>query len=205
MKSAAPVRFPYLIAEALRSAVRQSACQELWSSCFNWSMELTNSEAFCISCHEMDANVYLEYKKTIHYSNRTGVRATCLDCHVPKTWIHKIARKVQATNELYHHFVGSIDTREEFEAKRLKLATSVWKVMKDTDSRECRNCHNFEYMDFTVHEKCSRDRRATPPPSLIFPAALSEPSIAVTVCAHSFSLGVSNSSTKSSMDAMTSS
>jgi cytochrome c-type protein NapC len=88
-------------------------------------MELTNSSAFCISCHEMDANVYLEYKKTIHYSNRTGVRATCPDCHVPKTWIHKIARKVQATNELYHHFVGSIDTREEFEAKRLKLATSI--------------------------------------------------------------------------------
>jgi cytochrome c-type protein NapC len=121
-------------------------------------MELTNSSAFCISCHEMDANVYLEYKKTIHYSNRTGVRATCPDCHVPKTWIHKIARKVQAINELYHHFVGSIDTREEFEAKRLKLATSVWKVMKDTDSRECRNCHNFEYMDFIVHEKRSRDR-----------------------------------------------
>lgn len=119
---------------------------------FNWSMELTNSETFCISCHEMEQNVYREYKRTVHYNNPSGVRATCPDCHVPKTWVHKIARKIQASNELYHHFLGSIDTREKYEAKRLKLATNVWRVMKRTDSRECRNCHSFEFMDFTLQE-----------------------------------------------------
>ena len=31
-------------------------------------------EAFCISCNEMEAFVYQEYKDTIHYTNRTGVR-----------------------------------------------------------------------------------------------------------------------------------
>ena len=69
---------------------------------FNWSMELTNSETFCVSCHEMRDNVFEEYKETIHYNNRTGVRATCPDCHVPKEWIHKVIRKVRASNELYH-------------------------------------------------------------------------------------------------------
>jgi cytochrome c-type protein NapC len=128
-----------------------------WGS-FNWAMELTNSEAFCITCHEMEQNVYREYKSTIHYQNRTGVRATCPDCHVPKAWIHKVARKIQATNELYHHFLGTIDTREKYEAKRLQMAKSVWRVMKTTDSRECRNCHNFEFMDFTFQEKRSRGR-----------------------------------------------
>ena len=123
-----------------------------WGS-FNWSMELTNTETFCISCHEMERNVFREYKETIHYSNHSGVRATCPDCHVPKTWIHKVARKIQATNELYHHFAGTIDTREKFEAKRIELAMNVWKTMKETDSRECRNCHNFEYMDFTLQEE----------------------------------------------------
>ena len=39
---------------------------------FNTAMEATNTEAFCISCHEMKDNVYEEYKDTIHYSNRTG-------------------------------------------------------------------------------------------------------------------------------------
>ncbi|MCW8916376.1 MAG: NapC/NirT family cytochrome c, partial [Magnetovibrio sp.] len=38
---------------------------------FNWSMEMTNNEEFCISCHEMEANVYREYQDTVHYSNRT--------------------------------------------------------------------------------------------------------------------------------------
>lgn len=119
---------------------------------FNWSMELTNTETFCISCHEMERNVYREYQQTIHYTNHSGVRATCPDCHVPKPWIHKMVRKIKASNELYHKALGSIDTREKFEAKRLKLAENVWNAMEETDSRECRNCHNFDYMDFTLQE-----------------------------------------------------
>ena len=125
---------------------------------FNWSMELTNTETFCISCHEMEQNVYREYKRTVHYTNHSGVRATCPDCHVPKTWVHKVARKIQATNELYHHFLGSISTRELYEAKRLELAKNVWQVMKKTDSRECRNCHSFEFMDFTMQETRAQRR-----------------------------------------------
>ena len=74
----------------------------------NWAMEATNTEAFCISCHEMKDNVYEEYTDTIHYTNRSGVRAICTDCHVPKEWIHKVVRKIQATRELYHKAVGSI-------------------------------------------------------------------------------------------------
>ena len=125
---------------------------------FNTAMEMTNTEAFCISCHEMEENVYQEYTDTIHYSNRTGVRATCPDCHVPKERVHKFVRKIKATNELYHKFMGTIDTPEKFEAKRLKMAENVWKTMKNTDSRECRNCHSFEFMDFDKQEERSADR-----------------------------------------------
>jgi cytochrome c-type protein NapC len=125
---------------------------------FNWAMELTNTETFCVGCHEMEQNVYLEYRDTVHYTNGTGVRATCPDCHVPKNWFHKVARKIRATNELFHHFAGSLDTREKFEEKRLELATSVWQVMKETDSRECRNCHSFVSMDITLQEKRARER-----------------------------------------------
>ena len=115
---------------------------------FNTAMEATNTEAFCISCHEMEENVYHEYQETVHYSNRSGVRATCPDCHVPKEWTHKFVRKIKATNELYHKVLGSVSTPEKFEAKRLKLARNVWKTMKETDSRECRNCHDFKAMDY---------------------------------------------------------
>ncbi|HEY9049989.1 MAG TPA: NapC/NirT family cytochrome c [Gammaproteobacteria bacterium] len=125
---------------------------------FNTAMEATNTENFCISCHEMEENVYQEYKNTIHYSNRSGVRATCPDCHVPKPWVHKIKRKIQASNELWHKALGSIDTPEKFEEKRLQLARNVWKAMKDTDSRECRNCHDFESMDYTAQQRRAMNR-----------------------------------------------
>ena len=120
---------------------------------FNTVLEWTNREEFCISCHEMRDNVFVEYRNTIHYQNRTGVRATCPDCHVPKEWIPKIIRKVQATNELFHKALGTIDTPEKFAAKRLQLAQNEWNRMKRTDSHECRNCHNFHYMDYAEQNR----------------------------------------------------
>ncbi len=130
----------------------------LFWGAFNTSMEITNTETFCISCHEMKVNVYQEYKKTIHYTNRTGVRATCPDCHVPKTWTHKVMRKVAATNELFHKVMGTIDTKEKFEKKRLELAEHVWDTMKRTDSRECRNCHSFDYMAMSKQKTVSQKK-----------------------------------------------
>ncbi len=123
---------------------------------FHTAMEATNTLDFCISCHEMEENVYREYTKTVHYTNRSGVRATCSDCHVPDPWVHKIVRKVEASNEILHKVLGSIDTPEKFDAKRLQLARNVWKGMKATDSRECRNCHDFNSMNPEDQKKRSR-------------------------------------------------
>ena len=125
---------------------------------FNWALEASNTETFCISCHEMRAFIYPEYQETIHYSNRTGVRASCPDCHVPHDYGPKLARKIQATNELYHKIAGTIGTRERFEAERRNMAERVWRSMKATDSRECRNCHEFHHMDFEQQERVSARR-----------------------------------------------
>ena len=114
---------------------------------FHTVVEATNTEKFCISCHEMKDNVYAEYTKTIHYTNRSGVRAVCADCHVPQEWGPKMIRKIQATRELYGKVVGTIDTREKFENKRLELAEREWARMKANDSLECRNCHSAQSMD----------------------------------------------------------
>jgi hypothetical protein len=77
---------------------------------FNTALELTNTEKFCTGCHEMRDNVFSELKSTIHFSNRSGVRASCPDCHVPHNWTDKIARKMQASKEVWGHLFGSIDT-----------------------------------------------------------------------------------------------
>jgi cytochrome c-type protein NapC len=128
-------------------------------------MEATNTLGFRISCHEMRDNVYQEYKQTIHYSNRTGVRAICSDCHVPHEWTPKIIRKIQASRELWGKLTGYVDTKEKFEAHRMELATREWARMKSVDSRECRNCHSFDAMSadkqrqsvYTKHMKAKAD------------------------------------------------
>jgi nitrate/TMAO reductase-like tetraheme cytochrome c subunit len=121
---------------------------------FNTFMEYTNTLEFCISCHEMESTVYQEYKTSVHYTNASGVRAICSDCHVPKEWTPKLIRKIKATGELYHHLMGTIDTPEKFEQARAGLAARVWATMKANDSHECRNCHSFAAMDF--HKQTAR-------------------------------------------------
>lgn len=127
----------------------------LFWGAFNTALEWTNREEFCVSCHEMYENVYVEYRNTIHYQNRTGVRATCPDCHVPKAWIPKMIRKIQASKEVWHHLLGSINTPEKFNAKRPQLAANEWARLKRTDSLECRNCHDFQYMDYATQNQRS--------------------------------------------------
>ncbi|WP_105901022.1 NapC/NirT family cytochrome c [Vibrio gangliei] len=118
----------------------------LFWGAFNTGMEATNTEEFCSGCH---APIVKEIRETIHYSNRSGVRAICSDCHVPHKWTDKIVRKVQASKELVFHFIGTIDTEEKFKERRGHLAHREWQRMKENDSKECRNCHQFNYMDFS--------------------------------------------------------
>ncbi len=129
----------------------------LFWGAFNWALELSNTESFCISCHEMRSTVYEELKKTVHYRNTSGVRAICSDCHVPKEWTAKLVRKIQATfKELPLHLMGALDSPEKFEAKRLKLAQRVWAVMKANDSLECRNCHLMDSMELEKQKPRAR-------------------------------------------------
>ncbi|WP_456300687.1 NapC/NirT family cytochrome c [Wohlfahrtiimonas populi] len=75
----------------------------LFWQAFNTGMEYTNSEQFCVSCHTMSHNE-AELQETVHWKNRTGVRAYCADCHVPHNFTDKIARKMQASR-MYHIIV----------------------------------------------------------------------------------------------------
>ena len=122
---------------------------------------MTNTEKFCISCHEMEENVFKEYRNTIHYQNRTGVRATCPDCHVPKEWGPKMIRKIKASREVYGKIMGTINTPEKFAAERLRLAENEWRRMTANNSQECRNCHNYEYFDYSVQGRRSNKMHQT--------------------------------------------
>lgn len=127
---------------------------------FEQFVRWSNTESFCISCHEMRDTVYQEYKESTHYKNASGVRAICSDCHVPEAWLPKLWRKIRATNELFHKVAGTIDTPEKFEAKRAELAENVWRSMRATDSRECRNCHTLEDMNLEVQDSRAAQRHS---------------------------------------------
>ena len=107
---------------------------------FNTAMEFTNTEAFCTGCHEMRNNVYEELQYTIHFTNRSGVRAKCSDCHVPHEWTDKIARKMQASKEVWGKIFGTISTREKFLEKRLHLALPEAIGIKNDDRGSPRQC-----------------------------------------------------------------
>ncbi len=95
-----------------------------------------------------------EYVNTIHDKNRSGVRATCPDCHVPHDWTDKISRKIQASKEVFAHFAGFIDTPEKFEDRRIVLAQHEWERFKANGSQECRDCHDYKGHGFRKNVSC---------------------------------------------------
>ena len=52
------------------------------------------------------------------------------------------------------------DPLAAYNAKRAELAQHEWDRMKKNDSKECRNCHRYDYMDFT--EQGNRAAREHP-------------------------------------------
>jgi len=127
---------------------------------FSTAMDATNSLAFCTSCHSMSYN-YEEYKKSVHYANRSGVRAECSDCHVPKKdWFAKMYRKIIAAKDVWGEMVGTIDSREKFEAHRMEMAQREWARMKESDSIGCRNCHSYTTMDLGEQDRIAQSKHA---------------------------------------------
>lgn len=122
----------------------------LWGA-LNTGMEWTNRTEFCLSCHEMTIP-FEEFKQTVHYKNRSGTTVTCADCHVassktPLDYARKSTMKLLAARDVIGHIRGTVDTPEKFDAHRLVMAKRVWERMKESDSKECRNCHDFKTMD----------------------------------------------------------
>jgi len=113
---------------------------------FNTALEATNTEEFCISCHSMESKPYQELQQTVHWSNHSGVRATCPDCHVPHDWSRKIARKMEASSDVWGWIFNTVNTSEKFEDKRLEMASREWARFDRDDSLACKNCHEYDSM-----------------------------------------------------------
>ncbi|QDO83027.1 pentaheme c-type cytochrome TorC [Shewanella psychropiezotolerans] len=123
---------------------------------FNTALEMTNTEEFCISCHSMESMPYKELQETVHWSNHSGVRATCPDCHVPHNWSRKIARKIEASHDMWGWMLQTVNTPEKFEDKRLEMASREWKRFDRDNSLACKNCHNYDSMKWEDMSKLAQ-------------------------------------------------
>jgi nitrate/TMAO reductase-like tetraheme cytochrome c subunit len=107
-------------------------------------VDLTGSNAFCGgACHSMQW-VAKEYAESVHGATRTGVHASCHDCHIPKNYPELLWYKAKAgTKDIIGELRGVIATQEAFEKERPHMAQVVWDEFKANGSRNCRNCHEF--------------------------------------------------------------
>jgi nitrate/TMAO reductase-like tetraheme cytochrome c subunit len=129
------------------------------------AIHATGSEQFCTSaCHSMEAFTTPEWLDSPHNKNTSGVRATCSDCHIPQVYPQKLIVKTRSgINDIYHELMGTIDTREKYEAHRARMAEKVWAYMVATDSRECRNCHSEEHFVLENQEEEAAKAHITGP------------------------------------------
>jgi cytochrome c-type protein NapC len=134
----------------------------VFAGLFNAGLAHTNTTEFCTSCHTMQKNLE-ELQQSTHWQNASGVHAGCADCHVPQPFIPKMIAKVMAAKDVYHEFMGTIDTPEKYEAHRWNMASRVWEKMKATDSRECRSCHEYSHMDLAAQDRSARSRHSNAP------------------------------------------
>ena len=114
---------------------------------FEASMAYSSTEDFCSnSCHEMTEHPYATLKNTSHFHNGSGVRPDCAACHIPKPFIPKMIRKIEASREVWGHITGIIDTPEKYAAHVPAMKAREVARLRANDSAECRNCHDVEHM-----------------------------------------------------------
>jgi nitrate/TMAO reductase-like tetraheme cytochrome c subunit len=124
-------------------------------------VHVTGTDEFCgATCHSMQW-VAKEHRESIHGANRTGVRATCHDCHIPKEYPQLLWYKAKAgTKDIIGEIRGIISTEEKFNKERMHMATEVWTEYKANDSRACRGCHQFSQAVLAKQDEALREIHA---------------------------------------------
>jgi nitrate/TMAO reductase-like tetraheme cytochrome c subunit len=119
----------------------------------NYVLHETSTTEFCYACHSHDSFIRPEYEASGHFSNQSGVRAQCADCHLPHdNWFELVWTKAVVSLDIIPEMQGKLDTAEKYEAHRAAMAESVWLKFIENDSKFCRSCHSFEAMDLEAQE-----------------------------------------------------
>jgi len=87
----------------------------------------------CTMCHEMKP-VHDRWSKSSHHDNPSGVKVTCIACHLPPredTFPHLAAKTHKGASHAWTHFFGKFDEQ-----------TSRKLVLDTLQNQRCTYCHN---------------------------------------------------------------
>lgn len=90
--------------------------------------------AFCASCHEMKT-VHESWQQSPHHTNPSGVKATCVACHLPPRdhyVAHLTAKAWTGGKDAFHHFLGG---PYDGDAARQRVLATL-------PSSRCVHCHS---------------------------------------------------------------
>jgi len=123
-------------------------------------VHVTGTDEFCgTACHSMRW-VAKEHREGSHGA-RTGMRATCHDCHIPREYPELLwVKAVAGTKDVIGEIRGVIDSEEKFNAERKRMAAQVWTQYRADDSRACRGCHAFSRDVLAKQQEMARDVHA---------------------------------------------
>ncbi len=126
----------------------------------DYTLHATSSTEFCYACHSHELFIKPEYEASSHFSNASGVRAECKDCHLPHGFFELAIKKMIVSKDIIPELMGKIDTQEKFDANRAHMAEKTWREFKRTDSKYCRSCHEVEAMNAELQGRSVSRRHA---------------------------------------------
>jgi cytochrome c-type protein NapC len=119
----------------------------------NAFVNYTSTDSFCgTTCHSMTWAAKT-YRRSPHFDNRVGVRATCGDCHIPYDANHPtplqyisllLFKADRGAKDVWGELTKPIRTEEAWEKHRPQLAATVETFLQTHDSITCRGCHTLE-------------------------------------------------------------
>ncbi len=100
----------------------------------NISMKPVSTSEYCgTRCHEMKT-AYDSWKLTIHGVNEKGLRADCVNCHLPSKdhyFRHIAAKAIEGAKDVYKHHFGP-----EYNVEQLRI-----KILDEFPDERCLSCH----------------------------------------------------------------
>ena len=165
----------------------------------NMVINITSSDAYCMSCH---AHPHAEqlWRLSTHYDNRSGVFIHCVECHLPpKGQGHLKAKIKHGSHDVWAQLTKDIETINWEEKSRLENAvhytyregcihchenlfpTTLSKKGDDAhlyytqheDELRCINCHLHvgHYSETAIHAENVEFGKSVSAPSVIYPEA----------------------------------